>query len=298
MELAPLAIPAVVPGTVLGVLGVPEQPGRPSLDTLQEALRTRQLLLVLDNCEHLLDACARLADALLRACPRLRILATSREPLGIAGETRWRVPSLSVPEAEQAVSMALVARCEAVQLFLERGQAVLPRFALTAANVQAIGGICARLDGIPLALELAAGRLSTMAVAELAARLDQRFRLLTGGSRTAMPRQQTLRATVEWSYSLLTPEEQMLFARLSVFVGGFTLEGAEAVGAGEAIAAEAVLDLLARLVDKSLVQAEDLEEGSTWYRMLETLRQYGGERLLAAGGSFPWRSACYGGPRG
>jgi non-specific serine/threonine protein kinase len=279
VELAPLAAPALVPSTVLTVLGVPEQPWRPAVDTLLDALRTRQLLLVLDNCEHLLEGCARLAEMLLRACPRLQVLATGREPLGLAGEARWRVPSLSVPTLDQRASPALVARCEAVQLFLQRAQAVRPSFALTAANAASVAGICARLDGIPLALELAAGRLSTLGVADLAARLDQRFRLLTGGSRTALPRQRTLRATVEWSYELLTPAEQALFVRLSVFAGGWSLEAAEAVCSGGTITAEEVLDLLARLVEKSLVIAEELEEGSTWYRQLETLQQYGRERL-------------------
>ena len=283
VELAPLADPDLVPRTVLAALAVQEQPGRPPLATLQEALRTRQLLLVLDNCEHLLDGCARLAEALLTACPRLQILVTSREPLGLAGETRWRVPSLSMPALDQFASPEAVGRCEAVRLFLERAQAVQPTFALTPANAAAVAEVCARLDGIPLALELAAARLGSLGMAELAARLDQRFRLLTGGSRTALPRQQTLRATVAWSYDLLTSQEQTLFARLSVFAGGWSLEGAEAVGAGGTIAAEEVLDLLARLVDKSLVLAEEAADGSTWYRLLETLRQYGQERLAAAG---------------
>jgi non-specific serine/threonine protein kinase len=280
--LAPLADSTLVPGTVLAALGVPEQPGRLPLAALLDALRTRQLLLLLDNCEHLLDACAGLAEALLRACPHLRIMATSREPLGLAGESRWRVPSLAVPGADQAASPTAVARCAAVRLFVERVRAVQPAFALTAANAAAVAEVCARLDGIPLALELAAARLSALGMAELAARLDQQLRLLTGGSRTALPRQRTLQATVAWSYDLLTSQEQTLFARLSVFAGGWSLEAAETVGADEIIAAEAVLDLLARLVDKSLVLAEETADGSTWYRLQETLRQYGQERLAAA----------------
>jgi non-specific serine/threonine protein kinase len=276
--LAPLADPSLVPGAVLAALDVPEQPGRLPLATLLDALRTRQLLLVLDNCEHLLDACAGLTEALLRACPGLRILATSREPLGLAGETRYRVPSLAVPGPDQAASPTAVARCVAVRLFVERARAVQPAFALSAA---AVAEVCARLDGIPLALELAAARLGGLGLAELAARLDRQFQLLTGGSRTALPRQQTLRATVAWSYDLLTSQEQALFARLSVFAGGWSLEGAEAVGAGGTIAAEEVLDLLVRLVDKSLVLAEETADGSTRYRLLETLRQYGQERLAA-----------------
>jgi non-specific serine/threonine protein kinase len=280
--LAPLADPTLVPGAVLAALGVPEQPGRLPLATLLDALRTRELLLVLDNCEHLLDACAGLAEALLCACPDLRLLATSREALGLTGETRYRVPSLAVPGADQAASPTAVARCAAVRLFVERARAVQPAFVLSAANAAAVAEVCARLDGIPLALELAAARLGGLGLAELAARLDRQFQLLTGGSRTALPRQQTLRATVAWSYDLLTPQEQTLFARLSVFAGGWSLEGAEAVGAGGTIAAEEVLDLLARLVDKSLAVAEETADGSTWYRLLETLRQYGQERLAAA----------------
>jgi non-specific serine/threonine protein kinase len=262
-------------------LEVPAQPGRSALETLLDALRTRQLLLVLDNCEHLLEACARLAEALLRACPRLQILATSREPLGLAGERRWRVPSLPVPAPDQAASPAAVARCEAAQLFVERARAAWPAFALSGANAPTVAAVCARLDGIPLAIELAAARLGGLGLADLAGHLDQRFRLLTRGSPTALPRQQTLRATVEWSYGLLTPSEQALFNRLSVFAGGFTLEAAEAVCAGEAIATEEMLDLLARLVEKSLVLAEEADQSSTRYRLLETLRQYGRERLQA-----------------
>ncbi len=281
VELAPLADPTLVPGAALAALRVQEQPDRPALETLLEALRMRQLLLVLDNCEHLRDACAHLSAALLRGCPQLQIVATSRQPLGLGGEQCWRAPSLSVPAPEQFASLTSVARCEAVQLFLERARAVQPQFALTSSNVQSVAGVCARLDGIPLALELAAARLGALGLAELATHLDQRFRLLTGGSRTALPRQQTLQATVEWSYSLLTPQEQLLFARLSVFTGGFTLEGAEAVGAGGTITTDEVLDLLARLVDKSLVIADETGAGSTHYRLLEMLRQYGWERLLA-----------------
>jgi non-specific serine/threonine protein kinase len=282
VELASLADPALMPAALMTALEVQEQRGGTAMETLLEALRTRHLLLVLDNCEHLRVACARLSEVLLRNCLRLHILATSREPLGLAGETRWRVPSLSVPATDQGAHLDPVARYEAVQLFLERAQAVRPQFALTAANVAAVARVCAQLDGIPLAIELAAARLSGLGVADLATRLDQRFRLLTGGSPTALPRQQTLQATVEWSYGLLTPPEQTLFARLSVFAGGWSLEGAEAVGAGGAIAMEEVLDLLASLVNRSLVLAEELDDGSTRYWLLETLRQYGQERLAAA----------------
>jgi len=281
VELAPLADPALVPGAVLGVLGVPEQLGRPPGETLAEALRTWQLLLVLDNCEHLLDACARLSEALLRACVHVQVLATSREPLGLAGEARWRVRSLSLPAADQHPFPEVVAHSEAVQLFLERARAVQPAFALSAANVAAVAELCARLDGIPLALELAAVRLEALGVAELAALLDQRFRLLTGGSRTALPRQQTLQATAAWSYDLLTPREQLFFLRLSVFPGGWSLEAAEEVSAGGAITRDEVLDLIGGLVNKSLVMAEHQGDGRTRYRLMETLRQFGWQRLGA-----------------
>jgi non-specific serine/threonine protein kinase len=283
VELAPLADPALVPGAVLKALGAPEQPGHPPEETLLETLRPRQVLLLLDNCEHLLDACARLSRTLLGACPRVRILATSREPLGLAGETRWRVPSLSLPAPDQRLSPELVARCEAVALFLGRARAVQPAFALTAANMAAVAGLCTRLDGIPLALELAAARLSAFGVADLVARLDQRFRLLTGGNRALLPRQRTLQATVAWSYDLLTPPEQRCFARLSVFAGGWSLEAAEVVAAGGAIMPGEVPELLASLVNKSLALAAPRDDGSMRYRLLETLRQFGWEQLGAGG---------------
>jgi non-specific serine/threonine protein kinase len=279
VDLAPLAEPTLVPQAVAAVLGVQGGTSRPLLATLVEVLRSRHILLLLDNCEHLVDACATLVEALLRACPRVHILATSREALGIAGEICWRVPSLSLPEADRQVALQELARYEAVQLFVERARAVQPQFALTERNSSAVAQICQQLDGIPLALELAAARMRGLTVEQLAVRLDQRFQLLTGGSRTALPRHQTLRATVDWSYGLLRPAEQQLFDRLSVFAGGFTLEAAEAVCADGEIARDQVLDLLLRLVDKSLVLADGEVGGVTWYRLLETLRQYGHELL-------------------
>jgi predicted ATPase/transcriptional regulator with XRE-family HTH domain len=283
VELAPLADSALVPDTVLAAMAIPQQSGRPALHSVLGALRTRQLLLVLDNCEHLPDACALLTEAVLRNCAHVRILATSREPLRVVSETRWRVPSLSLPPVDEFASQQPVAACEAVQLFLERARTVQPSFSLTSANVPVVARICTQLDGIPLALELAAARLSALGIADLAAHLDQRFRLLTGGGRSTLPRHRTLEATVTWSYDLLTPEEQSLFARLSVFAGGWTLEAAEAAAAGESVAREDVLDLLSHLVDKSLVVAELLDDGRTWYRLLETMRQYGWQRLSACG---------------
>jgi len=283
VELAPLADPAGVPAAVAAAVGIREEAGQPLLATLVAALRERRLLLVLDNCEHLLDAGAALIEALLRGCPQVSLLATSREVLGITGETVWRVPSLALPEGERLAPLDTLAQVEAVRLFVERAQAAQPHFALTAQNALLVARVCRRLDGIPLALELAAVRLRGLSLEALAVRLDQRFRLLTGGSRTALPRQQTLQATVDWSYGLLTAPEQALFSRLAVFIGGFTLEAAEVVCAGGLIATEEAPALLLRLVDRSLVIGEECEGNIERYRLLETLRQYGRERLVARG---------------
>lgn len=285
VDLAPLTDPALVLPAIAQVLGVREDAVRPLATTLTDALRARQLLLVLDNCEHFIEVCATMADMLLRTCPQVQFLATSREALRVPGETAWRVPSLSLPGPQTVPALETLTQSESVRLFADRATAVQPHFALTQANAQAVTQICRELDGIPLALELAAARMSTLTAEEIAARLVQRFRLLTGGSRTALPRQQTLKATVDWSYDLLTPEEQLLFARLSVFAGGWALDAAEAVGAGQGIATEAVLDLLTRLAEKSLVVAEALEGGTSRYRLLETLRQYGRESLQTRGES-------------
>lgn len=284
VELAPLVDPALAPQTVAASVGVQEQPGEALLTTLQGALRSRQLLLLLDNCEHLRDACAQLVEALLRTCPDLRVLATSREALGITGERSWPVPSLAVPEEEATPELAL--RSAAVRLFVERAQAVQPHFALTSQNVAAVVQICRRLDGIPLALELAAARLPALTVEQIVQRLHQRFHLLTRGSRTAPPRHQTLRSTIDWSYDLLSAAERTLFYRLSVFAGGWTLDAAETVGASEGIGAEGVLDVLSQLVAKSLVLTTESTASRTSevrYHMLETLQDYGLERLEAAG---------------
>jgi non-specific serine/threonine protein kinase len=333
VELAALADPALVPQAVASVLGVREEPGRPLEATLADGLRARSLLLVLDNCEHLLTACARLADDLLRSCPRLRMLASSREGLGIAGEQAYRVPSLSLPDPKEWLmvdgqgSMAdrrphphqlstmghqpsALLQFEAVQLFAERARLSQASFAITASNALAVARICQRLDGIPLALELAAARVKALPLEKLHERLDDMFRLLTGGSRTALPRQQTLRALIDWSYHLLTAPEQALLCRLSVFVGGWTLEAAETVCSGvqafrhsgvqagtdsavchegvssdlnartpERLNAEDVLDLLTSLVEKSLVLYEE-QRGVGRYRLLEAVRQYARDRLL------------------
>jgi predicted ATPase/class 3 adenylate cyclase len=281
-EFAAIADPALVPKTVASALNVPEQPGRDITETLVDALRPKALLLVLDNCEHLLMACRDLAAALLRKCPQVRILATSREGLGVPGETLWRVPSLSVPEDLRHLppSEELVLY-DAVRLFVDRAVTTTPEFTVTRENAPAVAQVCQRLDGIPLAIELAAARVKVLAVDQIAARLDDRFRLLTGGSPIALHRQQTLRATIDWSYNLLSETERVLLRRLSVFVGGWTLEAAESVCADGGVEAASILDLLTALVDKSLMSAET-QRGEARYRLLETVRQYAHDRLVEA----------------
>jgi non-specific serine/threonine protein kinase len=294
VELAPLSDPALVPQAVADVLGVREQPGRALAASLAEHLHRRGLLLLLDNCEHLVGAVATLAEALLRTCPDLRILATSREPLAIEGEATWRVPSLAFPDLPRAhatLPARALAEYEAVRLFVERARVAMSAFALDQQNAPTVAQICARLDGIPLAIELAAARVRALSVEQIAARLDDRFRLLTGGSRTALPRQQTLRGAVDWSYDLLAKPEQALLRRLAVFAGGFTLEAAERVASSESRVASGTDDdslLITRyalldLVDKSLVQVEPGGDGERRYRLLETLRQYGLEKLAEHG---------------
>jgi non-specific serine/threonine protein kinase len=283
VELAALADAALVPQTVAAVFDLRELLGQPIADALATSLQRRSLLLVLDNCEHLLDACAHLVDGLLRTCPELRVLATSREALGITGEIAWRVPSLPVPDPHQHWPLAELERNPAVRLFVERAAAVQPQFRLSERTATAVAQVCQRLDGIPLALELAAARVEALTVDQVAARLDQRFRLLTSGSRTALPRQQTLHATLNWSYDLLSEAERRLFNRLAVFAGGWSLEAAERVCAGDGIEQQDVLDLQVRLVRKSLVVAEEGSDRAQRYRLLETLRQYTHERLTAAG---------------
>ena len=283
VELAPLADPALVPGAVAQALRLHEEPGRPVLETLCDHCNGKRMLLVLDNCEHLLPACTALAGALLRAAPELRILATSREALGVAGERHYRVPSLSVPDPRHLPSPELAGSYEAVRLFVARAQERRDTFALSSTNARAVAEICARLDGIPLAIELAAARVSALGVEVLASRLDDRFRLLTGGARDALPRQRTLRATLDWSYDLLTAQEQLVLDRLSVCAGGCTLAAAEVVCAGEGVEGWEVLDLLGALVGKSLVQAEERDGGEVRHGLLETVRQYGQQRLAASG---------------
>jgi non-specific serine/threonine protein kinase len=277
VELAPLSDPALAPRSVVTTLGLIEGSGRPIIDILTDFLRSKKALLVLDNCEHLIEACAQLADTLLRACPDLTILATSREPLGIAGEAVYRLPSLTFPDPHPLPPVEEMIAFDAVRLFVERAGATGSGFVMTEHNASAVAEVCRRLDGIPLAIELASARASVMPVEQIAARLDDRFGLLTGGSRAALPRHKTLRALIDWSFDLLTTEERDLLARLSVFADGFTAEAAEAVADQPS-----ALDLLARLVDKSLSVADVCGEVAR-YRLLETIRQYAHDKLLSCG---------------
>lgn len=283
VDLAPLSHPALVPQAVAAALRVPEESGRSLADTLADTFRHKFMLLVLDNCEHLLEACTRLANGLLQHCHDLRILATSREALGIAGEAVWPVPTLTVPELQESISQEELVRSEAVRLFVERAAAVQPAFELNMANAPAVSEICRRLDGIPLAIELAAARAKVLAVEQIAARLGDRFQLLTGGSRTAPPRHQTIRRTLDWSHDLLSKPERVLLRRVAVFAGGFSLEAAEQICRGQPIAEAEVLDLLTRLVDKCLVLVEKVTGTQARYRLLETVRQYVAEKLAASG---------------
>jgi predicted ATPase/class 3 adenylate cyclase len=275
VELAPLADSSLILQTVASVLGVREQRGMPLLDIVINFLRAKNLLLILDNCEHLIEASAQLADQFLRTSPNIKIIASSREALGINGETVYRVPSLSLPDQAKVTPEAL-AGFESIQLFVERARASNPNFNLTENNASSIAQICRRLDGIPLALELAAARLKVFSAEQIATRLDDRFRLLTGGSRTALPRQQTLRALIDWSYDMLSEEERALLRRLSVFTDGWTFEAAEAMCPDIDS-----LDLLTQLINKSLVIVEDQAEEPR-YRLLETVRQYARDKLLEA----------------
>ncbi|HEY1882876.1 MAG TPA: helix-turn-helix domain-containing protein [Candidatus Cybelea sp.] len=283
--LAPLGDPSLVVAAIASSLGVQEAPHRPLLDRLIEHLKSKSLLLVLDNCEHVAGEAARVAESLLGACPRLRVLATSREPLRLAGERTYRLPSLSTPRASASreLSASEAAEYGAIELFVDRARAVDHRFELTDENAPTVAGLCRRLDGIPLAIELAAARANLLSLKALDEMLDDRFRLLTGGARTALPRQQTMRSAIDWSYDLLPAPEQRVFERLSVFAGGCTLAGATAVCAssddGETDMLD-MLDLLSSLLDKSLLTA-DLEGSEPRYRLLESFREYAREKLIA-----------------
>jgi predicted ATPase/DNA-binding CsgD family transcriptional regulator len=282
VELGDLRQPDLVVSRVASAVGVGEEPGRPLLETLADALRPRRLLLALDNCEHLIDACARVSQHLLSSSPGLRLIATSREPLHVAAETVWQVPPLSVAPDGAIAAAEDAYRYEAINLFAARAAASLPGFAIVPANATAVAALCRALDGMPLAIELAAARVRTLSVGQIAARLADRFGLLTTGNRTAPPRQRTLVATIDWSHDLLTAREQVLLRRLSVFVG-WSLEMAEQVCSDDDIPARDILDLLASLVDKSLVVLEPEVLGQARYRLLDTIREYAAMRLADAG---------------
>ncbi len=280
VELADVVDPNLVPAAVAAELGVTERQGLSLIDSLASTIGDQQLLLLLDNCEHLVDAAAEAAAGLLERCPHLRILATSRELLGVPGEVPFAAQSLSLPPAE---GNGEIEGFDAVRLFVERAATAKPGFQVTPSNAADIAQICRRLDGMPLALELAAARVRVMSPEQISARLDDQFSLLTGGARTALPRQRTLQATIEWSYQMLDEDEQAVFQSLSVFVGGFAAEGAEQVAATNQITGFAVTDLVHRLVDKSLVVASEEPDGSIRYRLLETIRQFAADELVKAG---------------
>jgi predicted ATPase/transcriptional regulator with XRE-family HTH domain len=282
IDFAPLADPALVPQSLLTKLGFSKQVGRSTLAIISDFLQPKRALLIFDNCEHLIESCAQLAGTLLRSCPSLHILATSREALSVAGERLYLVPTLATPDPAE-VDLDTLPQYEAVRLFVERAQTALPGFRLTAENTLAIAQVCHQLDGIPLALELAAARVKALRVEQIAARLEDRFRLLISGARTALPRHQTLHALIDWSYNLLREDERLVLRRLSVFAGGCTLEAAEAVCVGEGVEADNVLDLMTQLVNKSLLISEREQGQVARYRMLETIHQYARRRLIEAG---------------
>src|SRR5438132_5507509 len=279
-ELAAVSDPELVAQTLMTAIDVREQAGRTAIDALIDYFAPKSALIILDNCEHLVEPCALLAESLLEACPNLKIIATSREPLGVPGETPWRVPSLPVPDPDRLPALEQVAESAAVALFVDRATAAPPSFQLTKENAPLVVQICQRLDGIPLAIELAAKRLSLLTLPQMITRLNDRFRLLTGGGRTALPRQQTLRAAIDWSHELLAESERTLLRRASVFAGGFSLELAEEICAWTPLDAADMLDLLGTLVSKSLIVYD--ETGSR-YGMLETIPEYAGEQAPSAG---------------
>ena len=281
VELAPVTDPSLVVGTVASTLDVHEEATRPLLDTLLEFLRRRRMLLILDNCEHLIEACAAFAEQVLRCSAGTRTLSTSREALGVAGEVAWRLPSLRTAPPNMVLSVDALLDYPASRLFVERAQAVAPTFRLTLENAAAVAQICHQLDGIPLALELAAARVCAMRVEQVAERLHDRFTLLTRSRRTALLRHQTLRSLIDWSHELLSEPERVLWRRLSQFAGGWTLAAAEAVCNAPPVSSDDVLELLTHLVEKSLVVL-DTQSDEPRYRLLETIREYGLEKLLAA----------------
>ena len=282
IELAPILDPLLVPRTTAISIGLRDEPQRPVIDMLCDYLRDKRMLIILDNCEHLIEACASITDKLVHTAPNVHILATSREALGIPGEVNYRLPSLGVPDAEHLLPVESLSQCEAVTLFIERAKSAIPNFIVTNENASALAQICHQLDGIPLAIELAAAKTHVLSLEQIAKRLDDRFRLLTSGSRVALERHQTLRTAIDWSYNLLSQPEQSLFRRVSVFIAGWTLEAAESVCTDKLVRRDDVLNLLEQLINKSLVIME-ASEGEPRYRMLETIRQYANEKLIEAG---------------
>jgi non-specific serine/threonine protein kinase len=294
IELAPLTDPERVPQSIAAVVGLREVPGRTYAELLIDALRQRRMLLIMDNCEHLAYACAHIVRDILRGCPGISVLATSRAPLGILGEKVLAVPPLDRPPAAAVQSLAELRRCDAVRLFAERAAAVSSGFVVDSANAFAVADICRRLDGIPLALELAAAQTRALSAEQITQRLDQCLSVLAGGDRTAPLRQQTLEAAVAWSYDLLDEREQRFFTRLAVFAGGWSLEAAEAICADDRPTSDNALQLLRRLIDNSLVVVEDGHDRCKWYRLLEPIRQFGAEKLRLAGGESPLRTRHFG----
>ncbi len=284
VELAPLFDPLLVPRTTAIAIGLRDEPQRPVIDMLCDYLRDKRMLILLDNCEHLVDACAQMANKILQVAPHVRILASSREALGIAGEVTYRVPSLGLPDVARLPSIESLSQYEAVKLFIERAVSAAPTFTVTNENAPFVAQICQRLDGIPLAIELAAAKIRVLNVEQIARRLDDLFHLLRGGSRTALGHHQTLRAAIDWSYNLLPVDEQVFFKRLSIFAGGWTLEAAESVCSDGDVDLDDVLDLLEHLINKSLVIVDEGPH-ETRYRFLETIRKYASEKLLESGES-------------
>jgi predicted ATPase/DNA-binding XRE family transcriptional regulator len=282
VELASLSDPALVPQTIHNTMGLVEYKGLTILQALQEYLRERKVLLILDNCEHIIETCAVLSNDLLSHTINLKILASSREALSVQGEFSWRVPSLALPDTKHLPELEKLSQYEAVRLFIERADLANPKFEVNDLNAPTLAQVCARLDGIPLAVELAAAKLKVLNVEEIHARLDDRFNLLTNGARTVLPRHQTLRATIDWSYNLLSENEKIMFLRLVVFTHGFSLEAAESICVGDSIKKENIIELITSLTQKSLINTEQLQRGIR-YRFLETIRQYGQEKFFATG---------------
>ena len=288
IELASVTNPSLVAQAVASTLSIPISGEKTIEESIIENLQSRRILLLFDNCEHLIDSVAQMVDRILKQCVDVKVLATSRENLGVPGEAIYQIPSLTLPDLKQKLPLEVMTQFEAVRLFIDRAEQAKSDFTVTSQNVPAIASICHRLDGIPLAIELAAARVRTLTVAVINEKLDQRFRLLTGGSRTWLPRQQTLRSLIDWSYDLLSEVEKLLLCRLSVFNGGWTLESCEAICAGEPIEGWEILDLIASLVDKSLV-AIVVRNGTARYQLLETVRAYASDRLSELGGTEQWK---------